>query len=214
MRDEAIYTETRHGLTIKIYPEEYPLDPRENDNLGTMVCFHRRHKLGDKHTMSVEEVKEFTQRKDIVWLPLYLYDHSGITMSTSNKSYPFTCPWDAMQVGIIYITKAEIKKEFGTADQKSIEKTLNNFRAQVKEYDDYLTGNVYGYVIEDKEGEHLESCYGYSGDYNNKDFSALTEARHMVDSITENGKTDEKGQVLADFPNLKKQVLQSIADQD
>ena len=42
-------------------------------------------------------------------LPLYLYDHSGITMNTTG----FSCPWDSGQVGWIYASKEDALREFG-----------------------------------------------------------------------------------------------------
>lgn len=194
--NEAIYTEKKNGLTIKIYQSEYHESPREWDNLGLMVCFHRRHELGDKHTMSIEEAKELMQSKDIVSLPLFLYEHSGMTISTDNTRYPFNCRWDSMQVGYIYVTKEKIKAEYGNAGKKSIERAIKCMVGEVKEYDNYLTGNVYSYVIEDEQGENIDSCSGFFGDYDNEDFGALTEARSAVDYHTNDGTTDSAGQVL------------------
>ena len=34
-------------------------------------------------------------------------------------------------------------------------------KAEVKVFDKYLTGQVYGYVIEDEEEEHVDSCWGF-----------------------------------------------------
>lgn len=42
-------------------------------------------------------------------LPLFLYDHSGITISTG----PFSCPWDSGQVGWIYAEKKKLIEETG-----------------------------------------------------------------------------------------------------
>ena len=36
-----------HKLIVK--RENYPDNPRNWDNIGTMVCFHSRYDLGDKH---------------------------------------------------------------------------------------------------------------------------------------------------------------------
>ena len=36
-------------------------------------------------------------------------------------------------------------------------------RGEVAEYDQYLTGQVYGYVIEDEDGDHVDSCWGFIG---------------------------------------------------
>ena len=42
-----------------------------------------------------------------------------------------------------------------------VEKVL---RGEVKVYDQYLQGDVYGYVIEDADGEEIDSSWGYYGD--------------------------------------------------
>jgi len=48
-----------------------------------------------------------TLDKHYIMLPLYLYDHSGITMSTGK----FSCPWDSGQVGWIYCTIEKAMEE-------------------------------------------------------------------------------------------------------
>jgi hypothetical protein len=192
---DAVHEEKLNGLTIKIYQEDCDdhNDPRQWDNMGHMICFHRSYQLGDKHNMSVEELKELVRRNDVVALPLFLYDHSGITMSTSNSSYPFNCRWDGCQVGYIYITKEAIRKEYGTAGKKNIEKAIKYLCGEVRVYDDYIRGNIYGFVVEDEEGQQIDSCWGYIGDY---DKDVLLDARSMVESLTHNGTTDSVGQVL------------------
>ncbi|HOO12216.1 MAG TPA: hypothetical protein PK684_04600 [Bacillota bacterium] len=45
-------------------------------------------------------------------LPLYLYDHGGITMRTN----PFSCPWDSGQVGWIYASKQKFIDETGYSE--------------------------------------------------------------------------------------------------
>ena len=42
-----------------------------------------------------------------------------------------------------------------------VEKTL---RQEVKTYDDYLTGNVHGFMVTSPDGEDLDSCWGFYGD--------------------------------------------------
>ena len=92
-------------------------------------------------------------------LPLYLYDHSGITMSTGS----FVDKWDSGQVGIISVSKEKVRKEFGwkriTRDRlKKIEDIL---KGEVETYDTYLRGDVWRYVICDENGESVESCCGF-----------------------------------------------------
>ena len=88
---DAIETIEYKGLTIKIYQDEDAENPRDWDNFGHMICFHSRYTLGDKHEMTPEDARQLYDRKDVIALPLYLYDHSGITIRTS----PFSCPWDS-----------------------------------------------------------------------------------------------------------------------
>jgi hypothetical protein len=155
---------------LEILQDESPESPREWGNLGTMVCFHRRYNLGDKHNFSVEEAEEMMKGKDIcVSLPLYLYDHGGITMSTGS----FSCKWDSGQVGWIFVTKEQVRKEYNVKkiSKDLIEKVTRVLEGEVETYDQYLTGDVYGYRISqidvcDKGCEHkdeIDSCWGYYG---------------------------------------------------
>lgn len=120
------------------------LNPREDDNLGTMVCFHGRYALGDRgHGLTVEAAKMAEAKSEIdgtavLLLPLYLYDHSGITMSVK----PFSCPFDSGKVGFIYATYNQIRKEYGVKriSKKVLEQARLRLIAEVEEYDRYLCG--------------------------------------------------------------------------
>jgi len=157
---------------LKILQDEDPIDPRKNDNLGTMVCWHKRYKLGDVQLKSREAIQDLlaSLTKDDVDLTLRLYDHSGITMSIGNN-YPFNDVWDSMEVGIIYVKADKIKAEYGE-DKDSKEKAKKYLQCEVEEYDNYLTGNVWGFVIYEekicdccghKSEEVLDSCWGFNG---------------------------------------------------
>jgi hypothetical protein len=170
MKQETTHEETIGNYIIKIYQDESPYSPREDDNLGTMICFHRRYNLGDKHNFSVEEAQDMTKGKDIISLPLYLYDHSGITMNTTG----FSCRWDSGCVGFIYVTKEQVRKEYDVKKitKDIIEKVKKVLEAEVKVYDQYLTGDVYGYQVFEvskcelghEHEEEVSSCWGYYGE--------------------------------------------------
>ena len=90
----------------------------------------------------------------VVILPLFLYDHSGITMRTTG----FHCPWDSGQVGFIYCSKERFLKETGYTSEQLFDeegKAVEILRNEVKTYDDYLTGNTYGYQLYDIDTEAL-----------------------------------------------------------
>jgi len=153
---------------LRIEQEESPESPREWDNLGTMICFHGRYNLGDDHNYNPSDFDgwadmehKLSKEFDGVLLPLYLYDHSGITMNTTG----FNCPWDSGQVGFIGISKAKIRKEFSVRNvtRDMIARVTNCLIGEVETYDQYLAGELYGYIIEDENGEHVDSCWGYYG---------------------------------------------------
>ena len=163
---------------IEVHQDESPESPRNWDNLGKMICFHRRYNLGDKHDYDHNNYSGWEeQRKDIektentcVILPLYLYDHSGITMSTS----PFSCNWDSGQVGWIVVSEEDVRKEFNVKriTKDIIEKVTKILEGEVETYDQYLTGDVYGYKIfkvsecelGHEHKEELDSCWGFYGE--------------------------------------------------
>ena len=136
--------------------------PREWDHLGTMICFHRRYNLGDNHKLSVHDAMKLSNSKDLIELPLYLYDHSGITIATT----PFSCPWDSGKVGFIYVTKQKAREWFGvkTITKKVKERIIAALESEVKEYDDYLRGNVYYYEEFDSNGDSINAVGGYIGE--------------------------------------------------
>ena len=156
---------------IEIIQDESPFSPREDDNLGTMVCFHNRYTLGDKHDYNSDNYRGWDEMKDAisetenvgVILPLYLYDHSGITISTT----PFSCQWDSGQIGFIFISKEKIKEEYSTTrvHKKLVKQVTEYLENKVKEYDQYLRGEVYGFRITDTtNGEEIDSCWGVYGE--------------------------------------------------
>ena len=158
---------------LKIFQDDNAESPRTFcDPLGSMVCFHGRYNLGDEHDFdSPEEFRECINEKDIaVILPLYLYDHSGITMSTT----PFSCSWDSGQVGWIYVTKETVRKEFGVKriSKKLIKRLTKYLTGEVEVFDQYLTGEVYGFQLVKKTTcgscmdtleEVVDSCWGFYG---------------------------------------------------
>jgi hypothetical protein len=109
--------------------------------------------------------------KNYVILPLYLYDHSGITMSTG----AFSCPWDSGEIGFIYVSMERAREEWGHGDASDEEiraRAEKYLEGEVETYDAYISGQVYGYRIvetfgededEDEGGEELDSCWGFFG---------------------------------------------------
>lgn len=192
---DPVYEEAHHGHTIKILQDLDPESPRELSNLGRLICWHRRYRLGDSYQfdspeaflrnlagvsdqsdLSMDQLRERAERKAII-LPVFLYDHSGLAINTIG----FHCPWDSGQVGFVYVTLKAVRTEFGvklvTAPLR--EKAEDILRGEIVGYDAYFGGRVFSYVIE-RDGEEVEACWGFFGD---NELDCLSEARSAVHTL-------------------------------
>lgn len=164
-------------IELQIFQDEDPPNPREWDNLGTMVCWHRNYALGDKHDFqSPKDFLASIKSRVAVMLPLYLMDHSMLTIRT----YPFDGiygRWDSGQVGFIYITKEQIRKEMCYTSRKRKNPDLRRIKriskelmaraqsilmSEVSVYNDYLQTNTWGFQLL-RGGEDIHSCWGFYG---------------------------------------------------
>jgi len=168
---EYVYKQAeKDGVILKIIQDTDSESPREWDNLSKIYCWHGRYSLGDKHdyTQPVDFKKELPKDNSIL-LPLYLYDHGGLTISTE----PFSCPWDSMRLGYVYVSEEAILKEYGSVTDETIEQARKVALEEVNTYDQYLRGEVYGFTLEKKHicpdcgnesFEDINSCWGFYGD--------------------------------------------------
>lgn len=100
--------------------------------------------------------------------PIFVYEHSGVSMTTGTGGlgYPYTCRFDTRQSGLIVITKDAARemmmvKRLTKAVVERIHATMNSV---VETYGQWCNGEVYGYVVEDADGEEVDSCWGFIGD--------------------------------------------------
>lgn len=197
----AITTTDGRKFRLVIDQDQFPDDPRSWDNLGTMLCCHRDYRLGDlnsnketeeqlaeicrKYGKSDEEIDEMTfaeeiqfilDQDDICGLPLWIYDHSGISMSTKRW-----CSWDSSFVGLIFVEKDFYLAQMCLKDEKDWKvKAKEALEGEVKTYSDFLEGNVCGWALYeptvvirqsmdgkelsrkiDEEGEMVDSMCGF-----------------------------------------------------
>lgn len=110
-------------------------------------------------------------------LPLYLYDHSGLTMNTTG----FHCPWDSGQAGFIYVPRSRAVKEWGNkvCNKRVIDAATRCLKAEVETYDQYLRGEVYGYVVRHEASGEEDSCWGFFGE---QDY-VESEARNVAEAL-------------------------------
>lgn len=145
----------KNGNWLKVEQEEQPQDPREWDNLGKMICFHNRYELGDATQLKKDDFDSWDDLKmaltsdyeAVIVLPIIMYDHSGISVSTT-REYPFNCRWDSGQVGWIYTTNEAIKEVYDVTEvtPELLEQAIVSLVGEVKTYSQYLEGEIYAFT--------------------------------------------------------------------
>lgn len=165
----------KDGNVLEIYQDEYPINPRKEDDghIGIVAIFHNSYDIGDEDIpFSSDDFKGWDEMEDhimnklkaVVCLPIYMYDHSGITIGIK----PYSCKFDSGQVGFIYTTLKRLDslgvnlKEGETWAAYVAGLTLS-LEAEIKTLDEYVTGDVYGFQVKNAHGEQVDSCTGFYG---------------------------------------------------
>ena len=215
------FNSVSHEYRVTVEVDTDPINPiTDYIAIGKMYCWHRHYILGtdqprmDPRDFIMELAREKVAhnypeallesnawkiiRKHYVIKPLYLYDHGGISMSTST----FLDKWDSGQVGWFVIDMDEVSKEWKTDMKAHAEKYIE---AVVQEYDDYLTGSVYGFVVsrrpldsdDEDDWEDVDSCWGFYGhdEDTNGMADAISEEHYLKQDIEELNREEQK-QVL------------------
>ncbi len=137
--------------------------------------------------------------KQNIALNIYLYDHSGLAVSSS----PFSsrCPWDSGWFGMVAVSVEAVKKEYGWDKITSYRrrKIKGYLQGEIDTYNEYLHGEVYGFQVTpaDDDSEVLDSCWGYFGD--NGLTQIREECRDTIDHLIARKKREEHEECLRIF---------------
>ena len=196
---ESLHTETKHGLKIKIFQDTDTQDSPDDwgDNGLFLVFYHRDFDIRRDKIVTDEELinyflrkEDIDQAKDYHIFPASALIHGGVTVYIGKHDHQ--CDpggWDSSFAGAVLVSREEAKTK---------EEARKLAEGLISAWNDYLSGNVYGYEITDAAGNDVDSCWGFYGDYD-ADGGALQEARAIVDNMTKAGAQDHTGQLLLDF---------------
>ena len=176
------------GYKIEIEQDMNPCDPiAEWDGNARYALSHGRFNLQNDTDLSTDDYggwDEFEKAlkkkyKALAILPVYMYNHSGITINTTG----FSCRWDSGQIGFVFVNK-ECLNEWGYKSVRGYEKASGrtiqeDMISNVNLYDTYLRGDVYGYRVIDSDGDEIDSCWGYYGDSGIKE--AIEQGKGIID---------------------------------
>ncbi|MDF1699849.1 MAG: hypothetical protein P1V36_01635 [Planctomycetota bacterium] len=172
----TMHEETYKGYTIQVVADEhYEADHLyENDavfalttNSGYFHLYGPDYKdLADAAAGDINVVTEYEA------FDLHAYVHSGVQFSLTE----FSCQWDSGPCGYVYVKRG---LDFGGTNEEIAEGFVRTLNA-------VFSGDVYGFIVLDPEGEEVESCFGFVNDSDEVDVwgDALTAARAVVDYRT------------------------------
>lgn len=205
---EIIETHTINGFAVHICHDDWAENPREWSGYSSTLCMaHRKYTFGGEQLpwdcASIGDAfAEFLgdrglTEKDVIWLPVYLYDHSGLALSTT----PFSCTWDSGQLGFIYETRADIRKEFAAKriSAKLEAQIENRLCGEIEELGHWANGEVYRLVIPELDFD----CGGFYG-WDHEASGLLEYAREEIDA-------ELKKRRKAHFERLKQLIRSKVA---
>ena len=155
-----IYKEKEHrGYTCKVYYDPDPIAPSDWETFGTLYSCHRRYDPCGHNMSELLESDDdggFSVDDNYIYVFVYYYEHSGITIHSSRCQQ--SCGWDSGLFGLYAVTKQRATNWFGDInDPDKYEDVLKDLENEVKEWDAYFRGDVFGYEIS-KDGEFVDSC--------------------------------------------------------
>lgn len=172
----TVHTEKYKGYNITInYDDDLSLNELVGDYLDNdrfLVSYHRNFYV--PHTEFTKDVTSsiFAKGKHPKYhtFPLRMYSHGGVALSLSNDTYPFNCQFDSCWSGMVFVSKKVHRLSDKAKEQAQYLVNIYNYA---------LAGDVYRYSIT-KDGEVVDSCGGYLGEYKNCLESAKGSVDHLV----------------------------------
>lgn len=229
-----MYVSEKDGYKLEIGIDDFPVSYGIENNLSTMISWHRRYNIGNEHNFVtpndffmdlvmynvpkenvidyvksgkadlldlkqeddsyiltyydkektesniyrkeeflpheaiidsiVQELKDYELfelvKQNNIIKPLYMFEHSDISISTVD----YNDRWDSGQIGWIYISYDDIKKEYGAINEDTLKLAEDIINSEVENYDYYLRGELYYYELS-HNGKILENCCGFIGDF-------------------------------------------------
>lgn len=161
LMSRPIYTEKIGAISYDIFRQRGGTSPRILQPIGTFVAWHTYSWFSDKHNFKdMSDFISFMQNPESnsIVVPVYIYEKPELNISTRKKRED-----NAYSIGFIYITvenaKAEAKTEFWYSE------IVNALEDEIKDYNWYLTSEVYSYSIKDANRREIEQSFNFYGPY-------------------------------------------------
>lgn len=160
----------------------------ENEDSGNAIidcerCYGRGFLTYSDDGVSLTDVIE-AKAKDmgaILWRKVGMIDHSSVHYYLGDGPHAFDPQgWDSGTCGVMFVTHDVVNHRWGplpgsyavAPGDPGWETSPNNeefliecMRGDLQLYDDWANGYAYGFTVYDRNGDEIDSCGGYLGDW-------------------------------------------------
>lgn len=158
---ESIHTITDGEIVGKLYADTDSRCPQTDwDMLGSIVSESKELKNYCHKTIGIE--------KDYAWKcyldnPLYYAIPVYLSLSDGRCDASLYITDKANANGCIYVHRSDLSKEYGNNGRAACCKARRVFKGEIDTWLQWANGNVYGYVVEDSQGNNIDSLWGLFG---------------------------------------------------
>ena len=147
----------KNGYKVTIEQDEDATSPSENQDEHAFIATTRNRYFevdgpnGETASTIGENLEEWEKTHHVYKLNAMI--HSGVHLSITSDLKQYYMGFDSGQIGFLLVTR----------DESEIPYPQKYAEGMVEEWNQYLSGDVWGFTIEDGEGNHIDSCFGFYG---------------------------------------------------
>lgn len=207
-RDDLRKTDEDTGVKLRILYDSDAESPVADDESVILAIFARNHiNPAQKQLPTVEMALDFVAANrdpdsEYAVFAVWAYEHGNILFKAVElgADNPYADEWDSGNAGIIALKRADFGPDL-----------LDYAKGVCQTYTDWCNGEAYGYVVENEDGEQVDSCWGFIGDP--EEDGALTEGLTAFESAVEDARARiaDAAQAVADKNAALAELLAAAA---
>lgn len=128
------------GYYYNIEQDYFCEEPNEYDNLF-LVFSHKQFMVGVNSFEPIDIYTNPEDYQDYFIFPVFAYIHSGVSLSLTNKTYPFNDKWDVSMNGFVLVSKDLTEYE---------EEAMSYAENLIISWNQYLLGDIHRLLIYEK----------------------------------------------------------------
>lgn len=208
-REDLRKTDEETGVRLRILYDSHAESPLSEEGDAVILAIFARNRINPAHDRlpTVEMAQDFVaanrdRESEYAVFSVWAYEHGNIMFKAVDigSENPFSDGWDSGSAGLIALKRAE----FGP----DLLKIANGI---CETYTDWCNGEVYGFVVENEDGDQIDSSWSFYGDPN--DDGALTEGLAVFESAVEDARARlaDEAQAASDKAAAMAELLAAAA---